>query len=217
VVKTCVDCHGPKPHEDDDEGEKLNEHSRFIACQTCHIPYIACGNYPTELSRDWSGSHFSPKLGYYEPKAKYGKCVRPVYMWYNGTRKIYVYPGKVNGTEVIIVKPMGSRDNGKIYPFKLHTSKVPLSDQGIPVPIKVGLFMATGNSTKAILAGAREANLTWSGKWVTFVRYMQVDHGVVPDDMALHCKDCHSPNTFFPWKALGYKGVKLLNEEYDEK
>ena len=76
--------------------------------------------------------------------------------------------------------------------------------------------MATGNSTEAILAGAKEAGLNWSGKWVTFIRYMQVDHGVVPDDRALGCKDCHNPTTFFPWKELGYKNVILLKGEYDE-
>ncbi|NPA84995.1 MAG: hypothetical protein GXO07_03205 [Crenarchaeota archaeon] len=209
-VKTCVDCHGPRPHEDE-YGDDLNKHSEFLACQTCHIPYIAHGQYPTELSRDWGGSRFSPELGYYEPLARYGKYVRPTYMWYNGTRSIYVYPSKVEGEVVVTVKPLGGRGNGKIYPFKLHTSRVPLSEEGIPIPIKVGLFMATGDSNKAILAGAAAAGLTWNGKWVTYVRYMQVDHGVLPDDRALGCKECHSPNTFFPWKELGYDRIILLD------
>ncbi len=138
-------------------------------------------------------------------------------MWYNGSRTIYVYPSKVNGTEVILVKPLGSKGNGKIYPFKLHASKVPLSDEGIPIPIKIGLFMGTGNSTAAILAGAKATGLHWSGKWVKYVRYMQVDHGVVPDDHALGCKDCHSKTTFFPWKELGYKKIILLDKDYEEE
>jgi hypothetical protein len=46
-VKTCTECHGPSPHDD----EELNKHFEFLACQTCHIPYIAHGRYPTELSR----------------------------------------------------------------------------------------------------------------------------------------------------------------------
>lgn len=59
-TRQCVDCHTEKPHEGV-EGWFLNRfHIDKVACQTCHIPYIADGDYPTEYYRDWSTATFHP-------------------------------------------------------------------------------------------------------------------------------------------------------------
>lgn len=82
---------------------------------------------------------------------------------------------------------------------------VPLSEEGIPVPIKVGIVFATGDTKAAIARGAKESGLTFKGKFVTMVRFMALNHGVVPKEKALRCKNCHGAKRL-NWRALGYKG-----------
>ncbi|MCE4624989.1 MAG: hypothetical protein F7C35_03900 [Desulfurococcales archaeon] len=210
-VPHCTDCHGEKPHKGL-KGWFLNTfHLDKVACQVCHIPVIADGKYPTDMYRDWSQAEFIPEGAKYEPKLDLEKNVTPVYMWYNGTRQVYIYPEPVTpdeNNEIIYVKPLGSKDdpNSKIYPFKLHYAVVPYSKTNKTiVPIKVGIVFATGNVTKAVQAGASIAGLKWDGGWVTLVRYMQVDHGVKPADEALSCFNCHGPTVRrMPWPELGY-------------
>ncbi len=208
---TCTECHGDKPHEGV-EGWFLNTfHVDKVACQVCHIPYIADGEYATDMYRNWTEAEFIPKAAKYEPLLDLQKSVKPVYAWYNGTRQVYIYPQPVTpdeNNEIIYVKPLGSKDdpNSKIYPFKLHYAVVPYSDVNKTlVPIKVGIVFATGNVTKAVLAGAQASHLQWNGDWVVLVRYMQVDHGVKPADQALGCFDCHGATVKrMPWPELGY-------------
>ena len=45
----CTDCHPPEPHGQD----RLNAHTRTLACQACHLPFMAKVT-PTKLSWDWS-------------------------------------------------------------------------------------------------------------------------------------------------------------------
>ncbi|ABM80066.1 cytochrome c3 family protein [Hyperthermus butylicus] len=210
-VPECTDCHGEKPHMGL-EGWIINRFHHRVACQTCHIPYIARNEtYPTDVARDWREAEFKPEAARYEPKITLESYVVPVYRWYNGTRKVYVYPNPVEPDEegrIIYVEPLGSRDdpNSKIYPFKLHIAVVPYdSIHKVPVPIKVGIVFATGNVEAAIKAGAAAAGLNWTGDYVTLVRYMQVNHGVAPKEEALGCFSCHGPTIRrMPWPELGY-------------
>lgn len=210
-VPECTQCHGEKPHEGVG-GWFLNTfHMDKVACQVCHIPYIATGNYPTEVLRNWSEPEFSVKFARYEPKLDLVKNLEPVYAWYNGSREVYVYPQPVEPDEnnqIIYVKPLGSKDGegSKIYPFKLHYAVVPYSEVNKTlVPVKVGIVFATGNVTKAVLAGAQASHLVWNGDWVVLVRYMQVNHGVKPAEDAPGCFDCHGATVKrMPWLELGY-------------
>jgi len=208
-IPECSDCHGSKPHGGV-KGLFLNRFHERVACQVCHIPVIAGGRYPTDMHRDWSRSEFKEKMARYEPVIELRGNVSPVYAWYNGRRHVYIYPQGVepsNGA-IVYVKPDGSRDDpeSKIYPFKLHETVVPYSSVNKTlVPIKVGLVFATGDVAKAIQAGAKIAGLKWDGKFVTLVRYMQVNHGVKPAEEALGCLDCHGPTIRrMPWPELGY-------------
>lgn len=51
---TCQACHGNAPHEEGAMASRLNEHTRALACQTCHIPTFARGGVPTKMGWDWS-------------------------------------------------------------------------------------------------------------------------------------------------------------------
>ncbi len=102
----CSDCHGENPHRGI-AGLFLNKFHERVACQTCHIPYIAHGEYPTEYYRDWSKATFKPELKRWKfsiPDPETGDTskwhlfsnLKPVYAWYNGNRQVYVYPEKVD-------------------------------------------------------------------------------------------------------------------------
>ncbi len=214
---SCSDCHPEgERHRAPLIGFIVEAFHERVACQTCHIPLIAHGKYPTDVYRDWSHVEFNEKLGRWEPHIELRGNVTPTYMWWNGrTRVAYVYqqPVKpVNGT-IELVKPVGSIEEpeSKIYPFKFHIAVVPFDEEkGVPVPIKVGIVFATGNLTKAIEAGASVAGLQFKGKFVKLVRYMSVDHGVKPKEEALRCVDCHSPWGRMPWDRLGFGALPYV-------
>ncbi len=50
---TCQSCHGERPHQGDLlHASRLNDHTRALACQSCHIPAFARGGVPTR----WAGT-----------------------------------------------------------------------------------------------------------------------------------------------------------------
>ena len=202
----CEDCHTSEPHKNN----VLNKHTKTVACQTCHIPNFA-RVFPTDVKRSWKEVEFSDKFGRWEPKVELKGNVTPVYAWWNGKDRVaYLYPekAKVVDGKIYLFKPVGSIDdpNSKIYPFKYHEAEVPFDKKKkIPIPIKVGMVFATGNVTKAISLGAKQSGLEFTGEYVTLVRYMAVNHGVVPKEKALQCSECHGGNRI-NWEKLGYKG-----------
>ncbi|NOZ89606.1 MAG: hypothetical protein GXO15_06750 [Crenarchaeota archaeon] len=140
-ARRCVDCHGEKPHRGI-TGWIVNRFHERVACQTCHIPFIAHGSYPTELYRDWSAATFLPekhrwKFSLPDPETRdtsrwhlYGNLT-PVYAWYNGSRIVYVFPekaqpipleqarDKIGGTiEASEIKPVNGRLLGALYYVK---------------------------------------------------------------------------------------------------
>ncbi|WP_168050148.1 cytochrome c3 family protein [Ignicoccus islandicus] len=201
----CTDCHKER-HRAPIVGFIIENFHHKVACQTCHIPYIAHGQYPIDVERDWRHIEFNEKLGRWEPKLVLKKNVKPAYLWWNGKeRKAYLYPDPVNGNEIVYAAPVGSEEDGKIYPFREHVAYVPFDEQKrIPIPIKVGVVFALGDVNKAVQMGAQVANLTFTGKFIKMVRYMNVDHGVVPVSESLKCVDCHSPWSRLPLEELGY-------------
>ena len=103
-IPTCTECHGEDPHTGI-LGWFINTFHDRVACQTCHIPEIAGGKYPTDLHRDWSVATFNPKLKRWKfsiPNPDTGDTdkwyldgnVTPVYLWYNGRRDLYIYPNQ---------------------------------------------------------------------------------------------------------------------------
>ncbi len=120
-IPQCTDCHGQDSHGGL-KGWILNTFHDRVACQVCHIPYIAHGEYPTDMYRNWTHPEFVAEAAKYEPQLDLRKMVEPVYAWYNGTRKAYLYPAKIeleNG-KITYLAPLGSKDDhkAKIY----HTS-----------------------------------------------------------------------------------------------
>ena len=126
----CDKCHSLTPHDDD---TVLAKHTRFIACQTCHVPWTSGVTYAT-WDADGQWRRYSRADEYSEldskPYIKDGNLserqlwekyrFRPKYLWFNG-RASY------------IGQPLGSAQDGlsKIYPFHPIASGLPVDTSGL--------------------------------------------------------------------------------------
>jgi octaheme c-type cytochrome (tetrathionate reductase family) len=54
----CTDCHSQTPHRE----ERLDNHTKTVACQTCHIPKMAI-EAATQMAWDWSTAGHGPPPG----------------------------------------------------------------------------------------------------------------------------------------------------------
>lgn len=112
-------------------GENAATHMENIACQTCHIP----GNlglslkYFDEVVQEKDGSGNFKRWKPRGAKVQADNAA-PDYMWFNGT----VYNN---------VTPRGEKGDGKIHPFRVVKSKVPVDDAtGIVLPVKLGIIFS---------------------------------------------------------------------------
>ncbi len=164
---SCTRCHSSKPHKISGIlGSHLDNHIKSVACETCHIQYIA-KVYPTRIYLDWSKAglddfkikkeekgliyKYEKKLGFQIWKKNY----IPVYKWYDGKRKVYKLGDKVKTSEKIVLNAIeGERKNpeSKIYPFKIHKAKQPydIEEKTLVVPKLYNGFWEHFNWQKAI-------------------------------------------------------------------
>lgn len=168
------------------------------------------------MKRDWSQAEFAPESARWEPHIQFEKDVEPVYRWWNEkTRIAYLYPelATVTDGKLTYLAPLGGparrvgligwESESKIYPFKYHEAVVPFdTEKQVPIPVKVGIVFATGDVEKGIQAGAKASGLTFTGEFVTPVRFMAVNHGVEPAENALDCHGLREKR--MPWQELGY-------------
>lgn len=212
---TCEECHTSTPHDN----ETLNKHTYKIACQTCHIPVYAKEN-ATKTEWDWStagklkdgqpyeeddkdGNHTYLSI---KGSFKWGKNLKPEYVWFNGTAGHYLLGDAVSDT----TKPLAlNRLNGfysdpesKIIPVKIHRAKQPFDPiNRILIQPKLfaekkgeGAFWKDFDWQRASQVGMKDVNLPFSGK-VSFINtemYWPVNHMVSSKDKSLNCIDCHT-------------------------
>lgn len=219
----CEDCHGDAPHPDTlTDGNTLNSHTKRVACQSCHIPFMARG-LPTQISWDWSDvgkditpseefgrETFSKKQGSF----RWAKNLIPTYAWYRGKIKRYLKGEKINdpARPVFISRPVGSRDDpgSKIYPFKIHKTRQPMDSKYryLLIPHLVKGLWDHLDWERALIKGAEGSGLPYSGSYefVTTLEYGNINHQVAPKESALRCDDCHGTKGRLDWEALGYTG-----------
>jgi hypothetical protein len=192
----CPNCHTLKPHKGDN-GAQLNRHCNRIACQTCHTPSIARdANAPAVTDIDWTTPKRNEKSALFEPATKQGNRLKPDYLWWNKTMR---------GAW----EPVGSKRDrqSRIYPWQRITSTIIVdAATGSPLPIKTGVYAATGDVGAAAGKGAAEAKQPYSGQWkgVRQTVLLSVNHQIAPKTEALQCDDCHGENAKVDLKALGY-------------
>lgn len=210
----CTDCHGEQSHRD----ERLNAHTKSIACQTCHIPTFA-RRVPTKTDWDWSKAGDPNRADdvhhYLKIKGEfvYGTEIVPEYHWFNGTSERYLLGDKIDPSKPVdINNPLGDvRDrNARIWPFKVHRAKQPYDlDNKVLVPPRTsgeGGFWHKFDWNEALRLGAQDVGLDYSGHYgfVETIMYWPLSHMVTPKEQALGCDDCHGSQGRLNWKDLGY-------------
>lgn len=197
VTVACSNCHTEKPHQTGPFAV-MNMHTANIACQTCHIPFLARDpDYPTQMTRDYTEPVYNDTTGLYGPAIGKESNVVPTYLWWD-------YPRMATPPQ-----PVGSVDdtNAKITPWKPLEVTVPFdADSDTPIYIKQGVYQIKGDLTAAAEAGAAAAGQEYSGEWVavTELMYFDAQHQVAPAADALSCFDCHSEDGRLDFVALGY-------------
>ncbi len=212
----CTDCHDAAPHQN----ERLDAHTRAVACQTCHIPEFAVRE-PTKVYWDWSQAgqdlpitdhHVYMKI---KGRFRYAHRVVPEYYWFDGTADRYLKGDMIDPDEVVdINRPRGdvSDPKAKIWPFKVHRGKQIYDTENrillIPKTVGKGGYWTDFDWDKALRLAEPITGLPYSGHygWAKTAMYWPLSHMVAPKDRALQCVDCHGEGGRMDWKALGYEG-----------
>jgi len=211
----CEECHTENPHDD----AILNKHTIKVACQTCHIPLYAKVN-ATKTDWDWStagklrdgqpyeeddkdGNHTYLSI---KGSFKWGKNLKPEYIWFNGTANHYLLGDAVSDTTkpLVLNKLNGEYHDpdSKIIPVKIHRAKQPF-DPETKMLIQPKLFSDnTGegalwkdfNWQRASEVGMKDVGLPFSGK-ISFINtemYWPINHMVSSKEKSVQCNECHS-------------------------
>ncbi len=200
AMRLCTDCH----NVNSEHNEREKRHLGKVACQSCHIPTFARA-VSTDMLRDFRSAEVNPR-GLYEPVITRQSNVIPVYAFWNGESGFYNFRDPASDGETL-AWPLGSINDGKLYPFKLHQAIQPQHPQTLAIlPVKAGILFQTGNIDQAIRVGAQETGFDLSQGY-TFVntqRYMGIFHEMPPAGGALKCDACHKATDRVNFSALGY-------------
>jgi len=217
----CIDCHSEQPHGN----ERLDAHTKSVACQSCHIPHMAVGA-ATKMSWDWSTAGRdnvkAPPRTYNKKKGTFtfGRNLAPEYYWYNGHATRYIQGDKIDPDELLLINsPRGdSKDpKAKIWPFKVHRGKQIYDKRHlyllVPKTFGTGGYWTDFDWDKALRLGAEATGTPYSGEYgfVATEMYWPLSHMVATKDKALQCTDCHGDQGRMNWKALGYPGDPALH------
>lgn len=212
----CTDCHVEELHQD----ERINAHSRTLACQTCHIPSIGVYD-PTKVYWDWStAGQDQPEdhLTYLKIKGSfvYESNFAPTYTWFNGNLAYrYLLGDSVDLNQATMINlPAGEIQDpdARIFPFKIHIANQPYDTINNyllqPLTAREDGFWTTFDWPSALQLGADITGLDFSGEYgfTETWMYWPVTHMVRPAADALICDQCHGPEGRMDWEALGYFG-----------
>jgi octaheme c-type cytochrome (tetrathionate reductase family) len=216
----CRACHGNDPHKKAG-GERLDNHARKIACQTCHIPKMARGGVATRMTWDWSTAgklddageqieeYIDGNLVYSSKRGSftYAEDIKPEYIWFNGdvTYQLLNKPVEANEDGYVEINRFdGSPDDGRsrIWPIKVFRGVQPYDPElrTMVVPHTAGLnedaYWKSFDWERSIKAGMLSAGRPFSGK-VDFIKTQMswpINHMVAPAKNAVGCEECHSKN-----------------------
>ncbi len=195
-VASCKSCHSASPHSVATiEGNKLNSHTKKVACETCHIPTFARGGVATKTDWDWRtmGKLNAKGEGYNEEgytqgngehrhtyksikgSFKYAENVKPMYAWFNGKMNYLTIDQKFDSSKqpIEVNHFKGSYDDpdSRIYPFKqMHT--IQPYDKGNNTLVYMELWGDDDTSLwgnydfgKAIKVGMEKYKIPYSGEY----------------------------------------------------
>ena len=204
---TCTQCHNAKPHGASDN----NKHTDRVACQTCHIPIFGKVT-GTEMSRDWTKPMWSEAAcngqGAWVGQDVWQTNVIPTYKFWNGQSEVYDLTQPISADpdgNYTMARALGSINDGKLYPIKVHTSNQPRENStGRMVAYDVLWNFITGKYEEAAQRGVDFMGLPGGYTWVNTRAEQLITHGVEPKENALTCAACHSTRTQMDLRTLGY-------------
>ena len=226
---TCVACHGNTPHPD--KMAKLNDHTRKLACQTCHIPAYARSTLQTKMSWDWSTAgkldeqgqriqlkNSAGKVVYDSKKGtfSYDRYVVPEYQWFNGKVNFTLFGDKVSEDSVVKINEFQGDANdpdARIWPVRVFRGKQ-MYDKGLQTLAVLhtagdddAAFWGNYDWDKAMEVGMHSAGSEYSGEFgfVSTEMSWPITHMVSPKEDALECEDCHSD----AGRLAGIEGIYL--------
>ena len=215
---SCHACHGDAPHPA--ELDRLNQHGRKLACQTCHIPEYARGDIATKMTWDWStagkldadGRPFKVRgsegrTNYDSKKGDFSweKNVIPEYQWFNGKVRHTLFEDRIDPNTVVKINEFGGGpDDGesRIWPVKVMRGKQPY-DAGqnrLALAHTAGkddaAYWSSFDWGKAIKVGMASRGVEYSGEmgFVETEMRWPINHMVAPKQDALQCEQCHRKN-----------------------
>jgi octaheme c-type cytochrome (tetrathionate reductase family) len=224
---SCQACHGDAPHRTGPgtgllgsltRGDRLNAHTRTLACQTCHIPAFARGGVATKMFWDWStagtldadGKPFQKKdeHGHVIFDSKKGdfrlaENVDPEYVWFNGRVDYTLKSDRIDPAQTVRINTFhgdAGEADARIWPVKRFRGKQPYDLEHLTLLIP---HTATPDDTalwfnfdwdRALAAGTAAAGQPFSGRFgfVETEMLWPITHMVAPKEQALDCAECHS-------------------------
>lgn len=216
----CVTCHTGKDSATGHATAKVNAHVNRVACQTCHIPTYA--KVATETHRDWrnhsNGTPADGVSGPGHPATTKAANLVPEYRWWNRLSDNYLLGDDASRTYDPVLgtyptsRPLGSVQEGKLYPFKYKTAVQPktVGDDRLIALDTLEYLGLSGDVVKSVASGL--ANMGYpvgtAYEWVTTDTYQLLNHGIEPAGNALQCASCHGTTARLDLKGeLGF-GLK---------
>jgi octaheme c-type cytochrome (tetrathionate reductase family) len=213
---TCQACHGDKPHKQ--SVAKLNDHTRSVACQTCHIPQFARGGVPTKMSWNYATAGRLDAAGkpiktldahghviYDSRKGDFvlAENVVPEYRWFDGTVTYTLQSDRIDPSRTVSINTFHGKPgapDARIWPIKLFHGNQPydkvyrtllLPHTAIPDDTA---YWYNFDWNKSLRAGAEASGKPFSGQWGFVQTEMSwpITHMVAPKEKALNCVECHS-------------------------
>ncbi|MBF0590312.1 MAG: tetrathionate reductase family octaheme c-type cytochrome [Magnetococcales bacterium] len=229
---SCESCHGLRPHP---HQPKLNDHTKRVACQSCHIPSIARGGVDTKTFWDWrtagrernSEDLLAPEENppqrithtRHHGTITWGKHLVPAYHWFNGRTDFTLITDKIDPKQPVSINTISGGPNdpkARIWPFKVMRVQMPYDpvnnnlvvNHAVPSsPTDQEAFDRSYDWKRAVRAGMKDQPIPYSGK-VGFVQgrmFMPITHMVAPKNQALTCEACHHPSG----RLAGVSGIYL--------
>ncbi len=216
---SCQACHGDRPHKGGfARAGRLNDHTRTLACQTCHIPEFARGGVPTKMGWDWSAAgRLTPEgkpyqleddhghVVYDSKKGEFvlGQNVKPDYIWFDGTVTYTQPETKIDPSARVAINTFHGTPGAaeaRIWPVKTFRGKQPYDTEYLTLLVP---HTATPDDTafwynfdwaKALKAGADASGQPYSGKFAFVETSMlwPITHMVAPKERTLDCVQCHA-------------------------
>lgn len=231
-ILACDSCHGARPHDALSlTGNKLNDHTDRVACQTCHIPEYARGGVATTTWWDWStAGKLKDGKPYAEHDAqghptyltikgdfRWQEDVVPTYAFWNGIIEYTLLGEKIDPGAVVGINRLGGgpdQPGSVIFPFKRMQGKQAydavneyLIQSNVYGPEGDTAFWSNYDWDKALRAGMAGSDVPYSGEFgfVETEMWWPTTHMVAPASEALSCGQCHARDG----RMAGLAGIYL--------